>query len=95
MNILVLGNGFDLAHDLPTSYRAFLDFTKAYEKYKDVCMAGESVKEEWEKADEFFEQALNQNAEDAQAYLGKLMAELKVSKQENLIECKEPFENMN
>ena len=52
MNILVIGNGFDLAHDLPTSYRAFLDFTKAYEKYKDVCMAGESVKEEWEKADE-------------------------------------------
>lgn len=52
MNILVLGNGFDLAHDLPTSYREFLDFTKAYEKYKDVCMAGESVKEEWEKADE-------------------------------------------
>lgn len=50
---------------------------------------------EWEKADDFFEQALNQNAEDAQAYLGKLMAELKVSKEENLIECKEPFENMN
>ena len=35
------------------------------------------------------------NAEDAQAYLGKLMAELKVSKQDNLIECKEPFENMS
>lgn len=52
MNILVIGNGFDLAHDLPTSYRDFLDFTKAYEKYKDVCMAGESVKEEWEKVDE-------------------------------------------
>lgn len=52
MNILVIGNGFDLAHDLPTSYREFLDFTKAYEKYKDVCMAEESVKEEWEKADE-------------------------------------------
>ena len=47
---------------------------------------------EWEKADEFFEQALNHNAEDAQAYLGKLMAELKVSKQENLAECKEPFD---
>lgn len=52
MNILVIGNGFDLAHDLPTSYREFLDFTKAYEKYKDICMAGESVKEEWGKADE-------------------------------------------
>ena len=50
---------------------------------------------EWEKADEFFEQTLNQNAEDAQAYLGKLMAELKVSKQDNLIECREPFENMS
>ncbi len=48
---------------------------------------------EWEKADEFFEQALNQNAEDAQAYLGKLMAELKISKSEKLAKCKEPFEN--
>ncbi len=26
MNILVIGNGFDLAHDLPTSYQNFLDF---------------------------------------------------------------------
>lgn len=48
---------------------------------------------EWEKADEFFEQALNHNAEDAQAYLGKLMAELKISKSEKLAKCKEPFEN--
>lgn len=51
--------------------------------------------EEWAKADEFFEQALNQNAEDAQAYLGKLLAELQVKKQEELIECKESFENMS
>ena len=48
---------------------------------------------EWKKADEFFEQALNQNAEDAQAYLGKLMAELNISKKENLKNCKEPFDN--
>ena len=26
MNILVLGNGFDLAHGLPTSYINFLEF---------------------------------------------------------------------
>ena len=26
MTILILGNGFDLDHDLPTSYSAFLDF---------------------------------------------------------------------
>lgn len=32
MNILVLGNGFDLAHDLPTSYRAFLNFTTVFKE---------------------------------------------------------------
>lgn len=26
MNILILGNGFDLAHHLPTSYKDFLEF---------------------------------------------------------------------
>lgn len=29
MNILVIGNGFDLAHGLPTKYKDFLIFTKA------------------------------------------------------------------
>ena len=28
MNILILGNGFDLAHGLPTQYKEFLDFIK-------------------------------------------------------------------
>ena len=28
MNILVIGNGFDIAHGLPTSYREFLEFCK-------------------------------------------------------------------
>ena len=28
MNILIIGNGFDLAHGLPTSYKDFLDFCK-------------------------------------------------------------------
>ena len=30
MNILVVGNGFDLAHDLPTRYSDFLDFMTLY-----------------------------------------------------------------
>lgn len=30
MNILVLGNGFDLAHGLPTTYKDFLDFADAF-----------------------------------------------------------------
>ena len=43
---------------------------------------------DWNKADEFFEQALNQDAEDAQAYFGKLMAELQVKTQSALKNCK-------
>ena len=30
MNILVIGNGFDLAHGLKTSYEDFLNFTQHY-----------------------------------------------------------------
>ena len=32
MNILIIGNGFDLAHHLPTQYSNFLDFIKAYKE---------------------------------------------------------------
>lgn len=28
MNILLIGNGFDLAHELPTKYTDFLEFIK-------------------------------------------------------------------
>lgn len=34
MNILVLGNGFDLAHGLPTKYVDFLEFVKAFQNFK-------------------------------------------------------------
>ena len=33
MKILIIGNGFDLAHGLPTSYNNFLDFVKACKEY--------------------------------------------------------------
>ncbi len=48
---------------------------------------------EWKVADNFFEQVLNQNAELAQAYLGKLMADLCIRRQENLKNCPQPFYN--
>ena len=36
MNILIVGNGFDLAHGLPTTYMDFLDFmNNSVEYYKD------------------------------------------------------------
>ena len=34
MNILVVGNGFDLAHDLPTGYKDFLRFTDVFSSFK-------------------------------------------------------------
>ena len=33
MNILVIGNGFDLAHGLPTKYIDFLKWVKIYQKF--------------------------------------------------------------
>ena len=47
------------------------------------------------KADDFCEQVLNQDPENAQAYLGKLMAELKVRHQESLKDHAEPFDGSN
>lgn len=44
MNILVLGNGFDLAHSLPTSYKDFLAFCKKIQtlyKYDESISQGE------------------------------------------------------
>ena len=48
---------------------------------------------EWSKADDFFEQVLNQDAHCAQAYLGKLMAELQVHRQDDLKDCARPFDD--
>lgn len=36
MNILVIGNGFDLAHGLPTKYTDFLEFVKVIKQIIDV-----------------------------------------------------------
>lgn len=41
MNILVIGNGFDLAHGLPTRYGDFLEFVKVIRQVKN----GESLKD--------------------------------------------------
>lgn len=35
-NILILGNGFDLAHDLNTSYQNFIDFCESTKEMKDL-----------------------------------------------------------
>lgn len=50
---------------------------------------------DWKSADEYCEKVLDQNPECAEAYLGKLMAELKVSKKANLKNCAVPFDDKN
>ena len=50
---------------------------------------------EWAKADDFCERVLDLDPENAQAYLGKLMAELHVRRQEDLPNCKQPFDRSN
>ena len=47
MNILVIGNGFDLAHGLPTSYKEFLKFVLESEDMSDLYLA-EELKEEYD-----------------------------------------------
>ena len=45
----------------------------------------------WQDADEYCERVLDIDPENAQAYLGKLMADVKVRTKEALKNCKEPF----
>lgn len=51
--------------------------------------------EDWIKADELFEQVLNHEPENARAYVGKLMIDLKISRQEQLGELEKNFESNN
>ena len=50
---------------------------------------------DWGSADEYCEKVLDLDPENAQAYLGKLMAELRVRKVDDLTNCEQPFDNSN
>ena len=50
---------------------------------------------DWNSADEYCEKVLDIDPENAQAYLGKLLSNLKVRKQESLRDQAEPFDNNN
>lgn len=43
MNILVIGNGFDLAHGLPTEYKDFLEFAKVIYQIVEINDFNSSV----------------------------------------------------
>ena len=50
---------------------------------------------DWKSADEYCEKVLDIAPECAEAYLGKLMAELRVSEREKLKNCASPFDDKN
>ena len=50
---------------------------------------------DWDSADEYCEKVLDIDPECAQAYLGKLMAELHIRRQEALANQKQPFDKSN
>ena len=50
---------------------------------------------DWTSANEYCEKVLDIDPECAEAYLGKLMAELQVKKQEKLQDCAKPFDGKN
>ena len=50
---------------------------------------------DWNSANEYCEKVLDLDPECAEAYLGKLMAELKVKTQKSLKDCAEPFDDRN
>ena len=60
MNILVIGNGFDLAHGLPTKYGDFLEFVKVIRQVIKL-KNGESLEDvQWERInDKIKEQIIN------------------------------------
>ena len=50
---------------------------------------------DFKNADKYLEKVLDENPECGEAYLGKLMKELKVRKPEDLKKCKKPFNDRN
>lgn len=50
---------------------------------------------DWNSANEYCERVLDIDPENASAYLGKLMADLRVGKEESLKDCAEPFDTNN
>lgn len=57
--IIIIGNGFDLAHGLKTGYKDFIDgywknFTKEFTRYRIFPYNDEFIKFEWTNGDEFY-----------------------------------------
>lgn len=54
MNILIIGNGFDLAHGLPTTYKDFLKFTDKFEEYRLGNEDGDELLQDDDGSSDYF-----------------------------------------
>lgn len=54
MNILIIGNGFDLAHGLLTTYKDFLKFTDKFEEYRLRNEDGDELLQEDDGSSDYF-----------------------------------------
>lgn len=75
-NLLIIGNGFDLAQGLPTSYRDFMEFAEAF-KYIYTLTNNVGV-EEYEGKLLYFDNNKNENYGHIKEQLLKLMALRKI-----------------
>ena len=69
MNILVLGNGFDLALGLPTKYTDFLEFVKIVTRYCTVAKK-RAKKNSYQNDAELFKKELDTKALDEELCRG-------------------------
>ena len=73
MNLLIIGNGFDLAHGLPTQYKDFLKFVnEANDYYNNFYPKYEDVTKKDKEGKEFFDYFIELNKNDDFEYIAEL-----------------------
>ena len=84
----IIGNGGTAAPKQDGSFTASSSTAPLLERVYMFLEDGD-----FENADAYCEKVLDLEPKNAEAYLGKLLAELRLSKREQLADCKESFEN--
>lgn len=73
MNILIIGNGFDLAHGFPTRYKNFLKFiNEVKEYYEKFKFTGNSVSDDDKKDKDYFDFLINLDEQDDFEYINNV-----------------------
>ena len=71
MNILIIGNGFDLAHDFPTRYKDFLKFINEVKEYCEKFI-GKCVSDDDKKGKDYFDFLIDLDEKDDFEYINNV-----------------------